>query len=187
MRTFIYARVSTVDQTNANQVLAIANKGYEVPECRIVEEIVSGSVLARDRAGLSQLISVRMESGDRLIVLKLDRLGRDMIDIMTTLQTMQDRGIKVISLDLGEIDLTSPAGKLQIQIMSALAEFERSRIRERTLEGLARARAEGKQLGRPKAVGTHRDVQELKAEGLSQSKTAARLGLSLSTVKRHWH
>lgn len=187
MRTFIYARISTVDQHTDNQVLAINNHGYDIPEHRVVRETVSGSVLAQDRVGLSELINIRMETGDTLVVLKLDRLGRDMIDVMTTLQLLQDRNISVISLDLGTIDLNSPSGKLQVQILSCMAEFERNRIRERTMEGLARARAQGKLLGRPVAVGTHSNVQELKRQGLSQSKVGAGLGISISTVKRHWH
>ncbi|RDU77920.1 recombinase family protein [Aeromonas veronii] len=121
------------------------------------------------------------------LVLKLDRLGRDNIDVQTTITNLTERGIKVVSLDLPVSDLTSPEGKLMLQLMGAFAEFERNRIRERTQEGLQRAKAEGKALGRPVAVDTTEAVQRAKGEGLSQSKVSDKLGISLATVKRHWN
>lgn len=83
--------------------------------------------------------------------------------------------------------LSSAEGKLLLQMFSAFAEFERNRIRERTKEGLERAKAQGKKLGRPKANATTALVQAKKAEGLSQSKAAKALGLGIATVKRHWN
>lgn len=74
-----------------------------------------------------------------------------------------------------------------LQMFSAFAEFEKSRIIERTKDGLARAKMEGKKLGRPAAVDTFKRVQEAKTKGLSQSKVASELGLSLPTIKRNWN
>ena len=74
-----------------------------------------------------------------------------------------------------------------LQMFSAFAEFEKSRITERTKEGLERAKKEGKRLGRPMATDTYKRVQEAKANGLSQAKAAAALGLGIATVKRHWN
>jgi DNA invertase Pin-like site-specific DNA recombinase len=74
-----------------------------------------------------------------------------------------------------------------LQMFSAFAEFEKSRITERTKEGLERAKKEGKKLGRPVATATYKRVQEAKTDGLSQAKAAAALGLGIATVKRHWN
>ncbi|MFQ1741913.1 recombinase family protein [Aeromonas veronii] len=185
-RTFAYCRVSTVEQTTENQVIEIAKRGYTVEPHRVVTETISGSTQASTRPEFRKLLE-RMESGDILVVLKLDRLGRDNIDVQTTITNLTERGIKVVSLDLPVSDLTSPEGKLMLQLMGAFAEFERNRIRERTQEGLQRAKAEGKALGRPVAVDTTEAVQRAKAEGLSQSKVSDKLGISLATVKRHWN
>lgn len=185
MRTFAYCRVSTTEQTTDNQVLAITNAGYEVQANRVITETISGSVKALDRPEFVRLVD-RLEHGDSLIVLKLDRLGRDAIDIQQTVQLLSDMGVKLVCLDLSVADLSSSEGKLMLQMFGAFAEFERNRIRERTAQGLERARAEGKKLGRPPATETRRRVQEAKAEGLGQSEAARVLGLGLSTVKRHW-
>lgn len=185
-RTFAYCRVSTVEQTTENQVIEIAKRGYTVEPHRVVTETISGSTQAGTRPEFKKLLE-RMESGDTLVVLKLDRLGRDNIDVQTTITNLTERGIKVVSLDLPVSDLTSPEGKLMLQLMGAFAEFERNRIRERTQEGLQRAKAEGKALGRPVAIDTTEAVQRAKGDGLSQSKVADKLGISLATVKRHWN
>lgn len=187
MRIFSYCRVSTTEQTTENQILAIRQKGYEVNEPRVISETVSGSVEAMKREKFNMLVNHQMESGDMLVVLKLDRLGRDNIDVQNTINLLTDKGIKVVCLDLPVADLSSAEGKLMLQMFSAFAEFERNRIRERTKEGLERAKTQGKKLGRPEAHATTQSVQLKKAEGLSQSKVAEVLGLGIATVKRHWN
>ncbi|ENY8013169.1 recombinase family protein [Vibrio fluvialis] len=186
-RTFAYCRVSTSEQTVSNQILAIRNAGYDVQEHRIVHETVSGSVPATERREFKMLIEHKLEPGDKLVVLKLDRLGRDNIDVQHTISMLLEKGITPISLDLPTADLSSAEGRLMLQMFSAFAEFERNRIRERTLEGQARARAEGKRVGRPEAIATTVKVQKYKAQGLSQTKVAMATNLSLPTVKRHWN
>lgn len=186
-RIFAYCRVSTVEQTTDNQILAIRNSGYDVQESRVISETVSGSVRAVERKEFKTLIEHKLEAGDTLVVLKLDRLGRDNIDVQQTIEQLTAKKIKVVSLDLPVSDLSSAEGKLMLQMFSAFAEFERNRIRERTQEGLNRAKAEGKKLGRPAAKDTTANVQRCKAEGLSQSATAKELGLGIATVKRHWN
>lgn len=187
MRIFSYCRVSTTEQSTENQIIAIRQQGYEVIESRVVSETVSGSVEAMKRDKFKMLVDHQLESGDMLVVLKLDRLGRDNIDVQKTISMLGEKGIKVVCLDLPVADLSSAEGKLMLQMFSAFAEFERNRIRERTKEGLERAKLEGKSLGRPKALETTVLVQKKKAEGLSQSKTANELGLGIATVKRHWN
>lgn len=187
MRTFAYCRVSTTEQSTENQIIAIRQKGYEVNDSRIISETVSGSVKAMKREKFKTLIDHRMEAGDMLVVLKLDRLGRDNIDVQSTINLLTDKGVKVVCLDLPVADLSSAEGKLMLQMFSAFAEFERNRIRERTKEGIERAKSEGKKLGRPPAHETTVLVQEKKAEGLSQRKAAEALCLGIATVKRHWN
>ncbi|EKA7384574.1 recombinase family protein [Vibrio parahaemolyticus] len=186
-RIFAYCRVSTVEQTTDNQILAIRNAGYDIQESRVISETVSGSVRAMERKEFKTLIEHKLEAGDTLVVLKLDRLGRDNIDVQQTIEQLTAKKIKVVSLDLPVSDLSSAEGKLMLQMFSAFAEFERNRIRERTQEGLNRAKAEGKKLGRPAAKDTTANVQRCKAEGLSQSATAKELGIGIATVKRHWN
>ena len=187
MRTFAYCRVSTRDQNNSNQILKIREAGYQVEDHRVVEESISGSVAAMDRPEFANLVNNRMESGDCLVVQKLDRLGRSNIDVESTIQMLIKRGIKVVSLDLPIQDLTSTEGALMLRIFSAFAAFERDKIKERTRAGLDRAVAEGKQLGRPKPVERIKKIQALKGEQFSQSQVAERLGISIATVKRHWN
>lgn len=187
MRVFSYCRVSTTEQTTENQIIAIRQRGYDVIESRVVSETISGSVEAMKRQKFRMLVEHQMESGDALVVLKLDRLGRDNIDVQNTITLLTEKGIKVVCLDLPIADLSSAEGKLMLQMFSAFAEFERNRIRERTREGIERAKAQGKKLGRPKAIDTTAAVQAKKTEGLSQRKTAETLDLSIATVKRHWH
>lgn len=187
MRMFSYCRVSTTEQSTENQIIAIRQKGYQVSDSRVVSETISGSVEAMKREKFKLLINHQMERGDMLVVLKLDRLGRDNIDVQNTINLLTDKGIKVVCLDLPVANLSSVEGKLMLQMFSAFAEFERNRIRERTKEGINRAKAQGKKLGRPKALDTTLTVQAKKAEGLSQRNTAQELGISIATVKRHWN
>lgn len=186
-RTFAYCRVSTTEQDTDNQRLAIARAGYEIAPQRVISEEISGSVEALKRPEFAALVEHKLEPGDSLIVLKLDRLGRDNIDVQQTVTALHDAGIRVVSLDLPTPDLTSSNGRLMLQMFAAFAEFERNRIRERTADGLERAKAAGKKLGRPEATDTRRAVQAAKQAGYSQSQVANRTGKSLSTVKRHWN
>lgn len=94
----------------------------------------------------------RMENGDVLIVTKLDRLGRNAMDIRKTVELLSGSDIRVHCLALGGVDLTSPAGKMIMQVISAVAEFERDLLHERTQAGIARAKASGKRFGRPPAL-----------------------------------
>lgn len=186
-RLFAYCRVSTVEQDTENQVLAIKKAGYDVEPSRVISEKVSGSVQAMQREAFKTLVEHKLEAGDTLVVLKLDRLGRDNIDLQQTITMLSGKGIKVVSLDLPVADLSSSEGKLMLQLFASFAEFEKNRIKERTQDGLAKAKAQGRKLGRPVATDTTIKVQGKKAEGLSQAVTAKLLGISLPTVKRHWN
>ncbi|MCK8262311.1 recombinase family protein, partial [Erwinia amylovora] len=147
-RVFAYCRVSTLEQNTDNQRREIEAAGFSVKAQRLIEEHISGSVAASERPGFIKLLD-RMEEGDVLIVTKLDRLGRNAIDIRKTVELLADSDIRVHCLALGGVDLTSPAGKMTMQVISAVAEFERDLLLERTHSGIARAKASGKRFGRP--------------------------------------
>lgn len=185
-RTFLYCRVSTSSQFTANQVQEVKAAGFDVRMGRVIEETISGSIAACERPGFQKLLD-RMETGDVLIVTKLDRLGRNAMDVRQTVEHLAANGIRVHCLALGGVDLTSPAGRMTMQVLSAVAEFERDLLVERTQQGLMRAKAEGKQLGRPVAVKTTNNVQRLKQQGLIQTQVASELGIGIATVKRHWN
>ncbi|MEN8501815.1 MULTISPECIES: recombinase family protein [Paraburkholderia] len=150
-RTFCYVRVSTSDQTTENQVREIAASGFAVEPQRVVSETVSGSVAASERPGFVRLVD-RLERGDVLVVTKLDRLGRNSMDVRSTVERLAGIGVRVHCLALGGADLTSAAGKMTMQVISAVAEFERDLLIERTQSGLQRAKAAGKHCGRPTAL-----------------------------------
>lgn len=185
-RTFLYCRVSTSTQFTENQIQEVKAAGFEIQPGRVVEETVSGSVAVSERKGFQRLLD-RMEYGDVLIVTKLDRLGRNAMDVRQTVERFADNGIRVHCLALGGVDLTSAAGKMTMQVLGAVAEFERDLLIERTQQGLIRAKAEGKKLGRPVAVKTTEKVQKMKALGYIQTQVAAELNLGIATVKRHWN
>lgn len=147
-RTFAYARVSTVDQLTENQREQIAAAGYKIESRRFVEEKVSGSVPAMQRPGFRKLLD-KLEPGDTLVVTKLDRIGRDSIDVQKTVQMCSDEGVRLVVLQLGNLDLTSSSGALMIKVLAAVADFERELIIERTRAGQERARSEGTHMGRP--------------------------------------
>ncbi|WP_282353058.1 recombinase family protein [Pseudomonas sp. PS01303] len=185
-RTFLYARVSTSGQFTENQTQEVKAAGFDVQASRVIEETISGSVAAKERPGFQKLLD-RMESGDVLIVTKLDRLGRNAMDVRQTVETLAENGIRVHCLALGGVDLTSPAGKMTMQVLSAVAEFERDLLIERTQQGLKRAKAEGKKLGRPEAMDTTKRVLFWKSNNKSQAEVSAELGIGIATVKRHWN
>lgn len=149
MAVFGYGRVSTKGQTTENQLHEIKAAGYQVEvEFWYAEEGVSGKVPALQRPVFIKLLG-QIRSGEVLVVTKLDRLGRDAQDVSATIKMLAARRVEVVVLQLGKLDLTSPAGKLMMNMLAAVAEMERDLLVERTQSGLARAKAEGKTLGRP--------------------------------------
>ncbi len=149
MLTIAYCRVSTAEQSTENQVHEIASAGYEA-DLVFADEGVSGSTQAAARPEFRSLMGTIEKASEqvRLVVTKLDRLGRDTLDILKTVDLLKEQGVQIIVLQLGTLDLTSAAGKLTLNVLSAVAEMERDLIRERTKSGLARAKASGVRLGR---------------------------------------
>jgi putative DNA-invertase from lambdoid prophage Rac len=184
-RTFAYCRVSTADQTTENQVQEIATHGFAVTPQRTISETISGSVAANERKGFGALLN-RLEATDVLIVTKLDRLGRNAMDVRATVERLDAMGVRVHCLALGGVDLTSPAGKMTMQVIAAVAEFERDLLIERTQAGLTRAISQGKQLGRPASLNNAQSQQvqmRLKA-GEAVATLAREFGTSRQSIMR---
>lgn len=184
-RVFAYCRVSTTDQTTTNQVQEIASAGFEVTAQRTITETVSGSVAASERKGFRKLLD-KLESGDVLVVTKLDRLGRNAMDVRVTVEALTQLGVRVHCLALGGVDLTSAAGKMTMGVIAAVAEFERDLLIERTQAGLTRAKSEGKTLGRPQSLSPLEGLalKTRLASGESIASLARAFGTSRQTVMR---
>ncbi len=182
-RVFAYARVSTDLQVNENQRDEIAAAGYAIAPARYVEEKVSGSVQAMQRSGFARLVD-KLEAGDTLVVTKIDRIGRDSIDVQQTVAMFAERGVRLVVLQLGNLDLTSSAGALIVKVLAAMGDFERSLIIERTRAGQARARAEGKHMGRPAKTNDAEkaEIRALLASGATVSQVARDRALSRASV-----
>lgn len=183
MRVFGYGRVSTADQTTANQRQELEAFGHVIQKQRWFSDTISGKVPASERPEFSRMVE-RMETGDMLVVSKLDRLGRDMIDVVQTIRGLTNQGVKVKVLALGDVDLTSTAGKAVLGILATVAEMERDLLVERTQAGLARAKAEGKQLGRPSKT-SEEDKEAIRKRldaGDTVSQVARDFGISRASV-----
>ncbi len=180
-RVFAYCRVSTSDQTTDNQVQEIAAAGYALTPARIIAETVSGSVAASEREGWGRLLN-KLEAGDVLVVTKLDRLGRNAMDVRASVEGLAGMGVRVHCLALGGMDLASPAGKMTMGVINAMAEFERDLLIERTQAGLARAKAEGKALGRPQSL-SEAQVQAVR-QRLEAGEAVAAIARDLDTSRQ---
>jgi putative DNA-invertase from lambdoid prophage Rac len=180
-RVFAYCRVSTVDQTTENQSMEIKAAGFIIEKRRLIEESISGSVAATERPGFIKLVD-RMEAGDVLVVTKLDRLGRNAMDVRTTVEQLATSGVRVHCLALGGVDLTSPAGKMTMQVIAAVAEFERDLLIERTQSGILRAKAAGKRFGRPPTLNA--EERAIVIERLNMGTSIAAIAREFKTTRQ---
>lgn len=186
MHVFAYLRVSTADQTTENQRQEIVAAGFT--PTMVYAETVSGKAAAVQRPEFGRMLDTigRTAAGKLLVVTKLDRLGRDAGDVLATMKVLRKLGCGVKVLQLGDLDLTSAAGKLMLTMLSAVAEMERDLLVERTQAGLRRAKAEGKKLGRPARLDDkgREQARERVANGETVSGVARELGVSRATVIR---
>jgi len=183
MKAAIYARVSTVDQQPENQLEElrryVAARGWDAVE--YVDHGVSGT--RESRPALDRMLAdARRRRVDVVVCWRLDRLGRSLRHLVMTLEELEELGVAFVSINEG-IDALTPAGRLQMHILAAIAEFERARIAERVRAGLARARAQGKRLGRPPCGRSQAEFDAVAALSLRQA--ARVLGVSPSVVHRH--
>ncbi|MFT8715448.1 recombinase family protein [Gluconobacter potus] len=182
MRKFGYARVSTNKQNPDNQKITLLQEG--ISEENIIMETVSGTVPWKSRTELSKLIK-KLNAGDILTVVKLDRLGRNALDVLTLIDVLNKREISVRILNLG-IDTAGPGGKLFLLLLAGFAEFERNLIRERVIAGLENARLNGKKLGRKPSLASEKLMlaRRLKEQGLSSKEVSELLHVSKMTAWR---
>ena len=175
-----YTRVSTTDQTTTGHKGSI-EASYRIDKW-FQDEAVSGSTRALDRDGFSALFEYVRE-GDTVVVPAIDRLGRDTIDVLTTVEAVKAKGATIISQREG-FDLSTSMGKMMLTMLAAVAELERENIRERQRVGLERAKAQGKVLGRPTKADKAAVAQWRHNNEASISQTAAHFGISDSLVKQ---
>ena len=187
-RAAIYVRVSTDKQTVDNQVAALRQiaerRGWEVVE-QYQDAGLSGAKGRDGRPGLDQLLNdAQRRKFDVVMAWAIDRLGRSLIDLLATIQTLEASGVDVY-LDQQSIDTTTPAGKLMFQVCGAFAEFERNMIQQRIHAGLKRAVAQGKQLGRPRIdAALEKRIQAQLRTGKGMLKVARECGVGSGTVQR---
>ncbi|MGY3920223.1 recombinase family protein [Aeromonas eucrenophila] len=175
-----YLRVSTGEQSIGAQRHSI-EQTHKV-ETWFADEGVSGAVKALQRPGFAELFKF-IRKGDTLIVPAVDRLGRNTIDVLNTVEALQGKGVSIISLREG-FDLSTPIGKAMLTMLAAVAELERSNIKTRQMAGIAKAKAEGKTLGREKIIDDAAVATWRKENSASIKLTAEHFGISLASVKR---
>ncbi|WP_430421131.1 recombinase family protein [Methylibium petroleiphilum] len=172
-----YARVSTVQQDTALQRAAFMRAGVR----KVVEEKRSGG---GSRPLLEALLG-KLKPGDVVVVYKIDRLARSLVDLLRILQRITDAGAQFRSLT-EPLETATPVGRMMLQLLGAFAEFERALIRERCCAGLYAAMARGVAVGRRPRV-QRADVVELRGRGLKMREVAELLGCSAGTVSKIWH
>lgn len=182
MATFGYGRVSTINQNTDNQKLELEKAGYNI-DYWFEDTGISGKTSANQRYQFMALLE-KIRDGETLVVSKLDRLGRDAIDVLQTVKQLSKRNIKVIVHQIGSTDLSSPAGKMLLTMLAAVAEMERDLLIERTQSGLERAKSEGKTLGRPSKTNSTQRAEIIAKlnSGISVSQLSRDYGISRGSI-----
>jgi DNA invertase Pin-like site-specific DNA recombinase len=184
-RVAIYARVSTHDQQTLPMQLEAMRayaerKGWQI--ALMVEEVGSG---AKTRPRREELLrAARRREIDVIVVWRLDRWGRSLVDLIATLQELTVLKVGFVSLSEA-LDLTTPSGRAFAGMLAVFAEFERDILRDRVKAGIAQARKEGRPHGRPaKIIGKTQEIRDLARKGLSKSAIAKQLNLGRTSVRR---
>ncbi|MBD8101374.1 recombinase family protein [Plantibacter sp. CFBP 8775] len=186
MRQIGYTRVSTAGQDAQLQLDALIDAGVQKRD--VFADVTSGSKTAIERPGMTKLLEYA-EAGDTVIVWRIDRLGRSLIDVLNTVELLRGRGIHVRSLSDG-IDPATPTGRLMLHMLATLAEYERELIVERVNAGIAAARESGTRFGRPPVnadiiADKLAIVAEARSRGRTATQAAALVGWSRATLYRH--
>jgi DNA invertase Pin-like site-specific DNA recombinase len=172
-----YARVSTGDQDVAGQMMRLNQAGA----IKVFTDVMSGKSM--DRPGIAELLAYARK-GDTLAVVRLDRIGRSLGELLSTVKMLHERGIALLSLE-EKIDTSSAAGELIFHVFGAIAHFERRLISERTKDGIAAARAKGRMPGRqPLDMGKVEAAIKLIEANISPTEAAKQLGIGRSTIYR---
>lgn len=186
MRMLGYTRVSTAAQDAQLQLDSLLSAGVQRRD--IFSDVTSGSRAAVDRPGMKKLLNYA-EAGDTLVVWRVDRLGRSLIDVLNTVNVLQGRGVALRSLSDG-IDPATSTGRLMLNMLATLADYERELITERVNAGIAAAKANGTKFGRPAVdpaviAGKLEIVQQERAKGRTAEEAAQLVGWSRATLYRH--
>lgn len=181
-----YTRISTIHQDDQLQRDALLKAGVTAEH--IYSDVISGSKDVRTRPGMMKLLEF-VRADDTIVVWRIDRLGRSLLDVIATVTDFRTRGIQVQSISDG-IDPSTTSGRLLLNMLSTLAEYERELIVERVNAGIAAARTSGATFGRPPSdpeliAGKLRVVQDARAEGKSAAAAAQLVGWSRATFYRH--
>lgn len=185
-RVALYARVSTPNNQDPEMQLRdlreyAGRRGWQIAEA-YTDQGVSGC--KESRPALNQLMSdACRRSFDAILVWKIDRWGRSLKHLVTSLAELDAYGIAFVSL-LDKLDLSTPSGRLMMQLLGAMAEFERALIQERVRAGLRNARAKGKRLGRPRVIVDACRIADLRTQGRSWGEIKAEVGVSKGTAQR---
>jgi DNA invertase Pin-like site-specific DNA recombinase len=189
MRVAIYARVSTLHGQNPEMQLEELREYASRREWTIVDSYVDEGVSGskESRPELNRLIAdAHRRRFDAVLVWKIDRFGRSLKHLVNAIADLADYGVAFVSLR-DNLDLSTPSGRLMFQIIGAMAEFERSLIRERVSAGIRNARANGKQFGRPRVQVDASSIATLRSEGFSWAQVCQTLNLSKGTAQRAFY
>jgi DNA invertase Pin-like site-specific DNA recombinase len=186
MNVAIYARVSTSDQRNELQIRELTEyverRGWRL--AGIYQDQMSGAKV--QRPGLDALMAdARLRKFDAVVVWKLDRFGRSLINCIAGIQELTAAGVRFIAASQGlDTDVANPTSRLLLHILAAVAEFERELIKERVSAGLKNARSKGTRIGRPRVVFDRQRVLDMRQQGMSFPAIARALGVGQGTVVR---
>ena len=186
MRHLGYTRVSTASQDAQLQLDALVDSGVQKRD--VFSDVTSGSRTAIERPGMKRLMDY-IEPGDTVVVWRIDRLGRSLVDVLNTVNLLRDKGVKIRSLSDG-IDPETTSGRLMLGMLATLAEYERELITERVNAGIAAAKQNGTRFGRPPvdpAVIAEKLViaQDARRKGRTAAEAASLVGWSRATLYRH--
>ena len=186
MRHLGYTRVSTTSQDAQLQLNALVDSGVQKRD--VFSDVTSGSRAAIERPGMKRLLDY-VESGDTVVVWRIDRLGRSLIDVLNTVNLLRDKGVKIRSLSDG-IDPETTSGRLMLGMLATLAEYERELITERVNAGIAAAKQSGTRFGRPPVdpavIAEKLEIaQDARRKGRTAAEAASLVGWSRATLYRH--
>lgn len=184
-KVFAYMRVSQSTQTTENQRLEILASNLKITDW-FVDHGVSGMTPQNERKAFVDMMS-KVEAGTMIVLTKLDRLGRDAADIVNTMKEMRKLKLKVIILQFGQMDITSPAGRLMVSMLSAVAEMEMDLLKERIHSGLTRAKNEGVVMGAPTKIQPEvmRKICKAKANGITLDQISGMYKVDRATASRN--
>ena len=186
MRHLGYTRVSTASQDAQLQLDALVDSGVQKRD--VFSDVTSGSRAAIERPGMKRLMDY-VEPGDTVVVWRIDRLGRSLIDVLNTVNLLRDKGVKIRSLSDG-IDPETTSGRLMLGMLATLAEYERELITERVNAGIAAAKQSGTRFGRPPVdpavIAEKLEIaQDARKKGRTAAEAASLVGWSRATLYRH--